>query len=474
MFRALLRERLREKPYPLFCFAEGVIPAASVWTGSRLWVEAFRTAGLVPGDRILLALPPSAAWLQVFVAALWEGLTIALVPPARSGAVIDELMRTVDARTAVVETDGLDYFHADWCAGPVSVPVALRKALHPRVPQARFLLRTSGTESGDGRWIALSDSNVLSVANSHLPHLGLREETSRVLSTLPWSHAFGLGIDLLPAILSGAEVHRDASGGRDIAALLETFGGAGITNFCAVPLTVKRLMATGQGREFLRSLKGGVIGGAPIDEALTEFLRTTRLRVGYGQTEASPGIGLGEPGIFPGARYLGRALGCDLRESGEGSLQFRGANACVGTWAPATGITLLEPGRWQDTGDLVRKTAEGDLFFTGRSDSAFKLANGRRIEPEPLENILRNAFPSAEHLLLFSEGGETLTLASDVPFSCDAVLAHLGSLGKLLDAIYIVPRDVFLYTPKGSPRRGATRDAIQSYMLQSRHGNDSL
>ncbi|MBC8135824.1 MAG: AMP-binding protein, partial [Fibrella sp.] len=210
-FRTLLRERLREKPYPLFCFDEGVIPAASIWTGSRLWVDAFRKAGLRAGDRVVVSLPPSAAWLQVFVAAVWEGLTIALAPTLRSSAMIDSLMHAVDARTAVVTIDGSDYFNADWCSGPLSVPDTMRKTYHPPTPEVRFLLRTSGTESGDGKWVALSEVNVLTVIDSHLPHLGLHEETSRVLTVLPWSHAFGLVIDLLPALLSGAEIHCDSN-----------------------------------------------------------------------------------------------------------------------------------------------------------------------------------------------------------------------------------------------------------------------
>jgi long-subunit acyl-CoA synthetase (AMP-forming) len=380
-------------------------------------------------------------------------------------------MPIVDARTAVTEIDAPGYFPADWCSGPLSVPDTLRRTDHDPTPEVRFLLRTSGTESGEGRWIALSDANVLSVVQSHLPHLGLIEEQSRVLSTLPWSHAFGLVIDLLPALLSGAEIHRDGDSGRDVARLLDLFANAGVTDFCAVPLTVKRLIATEPGREFLRSLHGGVIGGAPIDEALAEFLRTTRLRVGYGQTEASPGIALGEPGVFPRAGYLGRPLGCEVRTSEAGALEFRGGNACTGTWAAHEGFRPLAPERWHDTGDLVEIESGGDMYFVGRTDAAFKLANGRRIEPEPLENRIRSQFPEAEHLLLFSDDGETLTLASDGVVPDVVVSSALGSLGKIVTP-RLVPAELFRYTPKGTLKRRATQDAVRAHVLQSPYGND--
>jgi len=452
--------------YPLFCFAEGVIPAASVWTGSRLWVEAFRAAGLSSGDRIVVALPPSGAWLQVFVAAIWEGLTLALVPEPRSATDVTATMTAADARAAVIpaalpvledaaDTSPRMIFRADPFAGPVSTPGALREVRFAPTPDARFFLRTSGTGSDDGRWIALSDENVLAVVDSHLSRLGLEEETSRVLSALPWSHAFGLVIALLPALLTGAEIHRDPDGGRNVESLLDTFAGAGITDFCAVPLTIKRLVVSERGRDFLRSLRGGVVGGAPVDEAATEFLRATRLRVGYGQTEASPGIALGEPGDFPAARYLGKTLGCETRLR-DGVLLFRGANACYGMWSAQTGLTTLGADRWHDTGDLVTRAPDGDLFFAGRCDSAFKLANGRRIEAELLENALRAEIPGLENLLLYTADGETLEAAADVALDLAAVTAALGSAGRLVCSVRLVAPSSFVYTPKGTLRRAAT------------------
>jgi long-subunit acyl-CoA synthetase (AMP-forming) len=70
---------------------------------------------------------------------------------------------------------------------------APRTAQLPRAPEARFLLRTSGT-GGQRKRIALSDANLFVVLRSHLPILGLKAR-HRLLSTLPWSHAFGLVLE---------------------------------------------------------------------------------------------------------------------------------------------------------------------------------------------------------------------------------------------------------------------------------------
>lgn len=417
---------------------------------------------------MVVALAPCAAWLQVFVAAVWEGLTIALVPEAKSAEELAAIIAATDARTAVCELDNSDYFNADPYAGALSIP-PLRKTRFASTPDARFLLRTSGT-SGDvasgGRWIALSDANVLAVIDSHLPHLALVEETSRppggsrVLSVLPWNHAFGLVIDLLPAVFSGAEIHRDPHGGRDVSALLAMFAQTGITDCSMVPLTAKRFMATDAGLAFLRSLRGGVVGGAPVDAALAAFLSGTRLRVGYGQTEASPGIALGAPGYFPQAGYVGVAVGCETRIGDAGTLLFRGANACVSEWDARTGYVPLVPNDWRDTGDIVTKTSEGDLVFAGRVDSCFKLANGRRIVAEPLENALRGAIPYLENVIVWSADGETLQVASDQPLPRRSVVGALGTLDKLLGTVRVVPTATFAWTPKGTLKRRETLQNI--------------
>ena len=375
--------------------------------------------------------------------------------------------------------EGYAVFTATPYAGAETAPANLRPTRFPPTEGVRFLLKTSGTSqtsrltdgttANGGKWIALSDANILSVINAHLPRLGLVESDSRVLSVLPWSHAFGLIIDLLPAIFAGAEIHRDAHGGRDIPALLGNYTNEGITDCCMVPLVAKRLMETTRGRDFLRSLRGGVVGGAPIDDALTDFLRTTNLRVGYGQTEASPGIALGEPGHFPAPRYLGKPLGCETRvDETTGTLHFRGENACVGTWNPATGYAALDTGDWRDTGDIVTSVqtqfvtnSDGDLIFHGRADAAFKLANGRRIDPEPLETTLRAAFAGVRHALVCADDtGESLTVLADVPLMLADVRAALGGAGKLVSGVRVVPVSAFVVTAKGDLNRAATLLAV--------------
>ena len=63
---------------------------------------------------------------------------------------------------------------------------------------------------------------------------------------------------------------------------------------------------------YLCSLAGGIVGGAPVRGFLRERLERTRLWVGYGQTECSPGATLGRPGEWERDDFLGRPLGCEV------------------------------------------------------------------------------------------------------------------------------------------------------------------
>lgn len=462
-----LYERLRGNPYPLFIFGESVVPAAALWAGARLWTTAFREAGLMPGDRLALIVPPSAAFVQIVIAALWEGLTIAPFPASEN---VPAALGAVDARICLVSGSSFDV-PGVWQAGQVDGPCKigpLRTPRHARTPDARFLLRTSGTTGGDGRWIALSDTGVLSVLDSHLPFLGIEEARTRVLSSLPWHHAFGLLLDLLPSLFAGAEIQRDPQGGRNIPALLDSADAAGTDYFSAVPLTVRRLAETGRGQHFLRRLSGGIVGGAPVDDTLAKFLSETRLRVGYGQTEASPGITIGRPGIWPGAGYLGAPLGCETRiDPARGELFFHGANVYTGIWSAESGLIALPGDRWVATGDIVREEAgTGSLFFLGRVDDAFKLTNGRRIEAGVLEATIKTAC-RFEEAFLSSPDGEYLELrftpaeGEPVP-SKESIATAMGSAGKMLTAVQAVSRSFWSYTPKGVLDRPAVLATISA------------
>jgi len=458
-----LYTRLQGQAYPLTIFEDGIVPAASLWSGARRWVAAFRENGLETGDRLVIALPASPAFIQVLIAGIWEGLTLAFLPPADD---IGNAMTQLDARAGVaLKRDVTAVWTPELCCGPVEGRLPLRAALGPPTPDARFLLRTSGT-TGMPHWVALSDDNLFAVLDSH--RLRLRLEKARLLSVLPWHHAFGLVIELLSALLAGAEIVCDPSHGRDPNHIAQLAREHASTHLFCVPLTIQKIAQLPDGESLLRGL-GGVIGGAPVSALLADLLAETRFQVGYGQTEASPGIALGEPGLWMPST-LGRSVGCRVRLSADSVLEFSGMNACLGLWTER-GLERLDADRWVRTGDLAAQRGQ-DFVFLGRADDCFKLSNGRAIEAGRWEGRLRDAFPELQDALLYTPDGDTLAVgllldATATQPGQEALRAAMCMLGSRLTAVGALRRESCRFTPKGELDRAATRRLLQTVEEQT-------
>ena len=385
--RETLFDALRSRAEPLLVGEGFGIPAASLWTGARTWVNRFRAAGLRPGERVVLALPRSPAFIMAMVAAWWEGLTVCPVPEAQADRA-EDLLGAFDASALIALREGRHVLGPTAAGGASESRFCVRASGAPTEGVA-LIMTTSGT-SGNPTRVALSFSNLLHQLESHTRALGLTR-SDRVLSVLPWHHAFGLLVELWPALLSGASVFTEGSEGRAPESVVRAAEAHEVTWISLVPLQAQSLAETPGGRALLDRV-GGVVGGAPISASLASILRGTRLRVGYGQTEASPGITLGAPGVFV-AGSLGKPLGCETRvEAGE--LLVRGKNVCAGVWRDGA-LRRLDPNRWLETGDLVEETA-GGLVFVGRVDQRFKLSNGKMIDAPSLERAIERVVPGCE------------------------------------------------------------------------------
>jgi acyl-CoA synthetase (AMP-forming)/AMP-acid ligase II len=293
------------------------------------------------------------------------------------------------------------------------------------------------------------------------------------LSVLPLHHAFGLIIDFLPALFAGAEIVRVADYGRNLDALMQTAEVHGITHCSMVPLLAQRLAQSERGRSFLCGLQGGVIGGAPVRAELVPLLRQTRLRVGYGQTEASPGITLGEAGFWT-ANYLGKTLanplGCEVRINADSVLEFRGANACMGAWT-ADGFVPFPPDRWHATGDIVQTSNDAALegyVFVGRADDNFKLSNGRFIPAVHWEHLLKHRIESCVEAMITTLDGEhcTIALLHDNHSSEDALRLIISDVLNIqpyvMATIHNLTREEWCFTPKGSTDRQAMKRLLET------------
>jgi acyl-CoA synthetase (AMP-forming)/AMP-acid ligase II len=492
-WRDFIYRTFRDKATPLFFFPEQTLPAASVWTGLRAWVFALRELSWGLEHKLLLALPPSPSFLYVLFAALWQGVPLAIlpVPDARRQEGLGDLRRDLEKTVALLRPQGVvmpkaleqdSEFASPFALVPDGdgLPVVRQGGAltqgdrRPEMAQASVLLRTSGS-SGSAKWVALTRESIWSVVHSHSLELNWRNP--RVLSILPWGHAFGLVIDLLLAIAADGEIVRDPYGGSRTEELLVLADRQQTTHLSAVPLVMERLASEEAGRRFLRQLQGGVVGGAPVSPSLADFLRHTKLRVGYGQTEASPGITLGRPGEWHGG-FLGRAVGCRVKINNQGELCYRGGNRALG-YVTEEGVQPFGQ-KWHPSGDLVREQGDG-YVFVGRKDERIKLQNGNYISLYQWEQELQQDYPELGEVVLslaFDTGwrlcytgdwskGLARVVSGDKDEDEGATLAKKWrrrfGVGEPVELRWI-PADLLVQNKKGVLLRLQTADRIEQWL----------
>ncbi|MCI0569290.1 MAG: AMP-binding protein [Myxococcaceae bacterium] len=360
-----------------------------------------RQLGLTPGARVVVALPNGPELVSAFLACVKSGLTFVPLSPLLPAEETQRRLAAVGASALLA------------AGSPPRLLQARTEAHSSEGERAAVMLFTSGSEGG-GRPVALSGPALLHVADTHHRELGYAPGTS-ITGYLPWSHSFGFVLELLMGLLYQAWLRSVPS---DV--FPEVVSSAPPQLLFTVPRMLEKL-AEGT----LQALEGGIVGGAPLRGELRMRLGRTRLRVGYGQTECSPGVTLGRPGEWEHDDFLGRPIGCEtlLRQSAEygySELLIRGPNLALGYVEEGQLRPLALSDGWLVTGDLA-SALDGGYVFRGRRDELFKLDNGRMVNPVPLE------VPYGGRILLVGAGGRAVVplARGEIPADFQLSIPHL-------------------------------------------------
>lgn len=140
-----------------------------------------------------------------------------------------------------------------------------------------------------------------------------------------------------------------------------------------------------------------VSGGAIIQPRLTRFFSCVGLDLyeGYGLTECSPLIAV------TNSNKKGRKIGSvgfamraiEVRiDPQTNEIQCRGGNVMKGYYnKPELTAEAIDSEGWFHTGDTGYFDADGYLFITGRTKSMFKTSMGKYINPEVIEEKMKQA-----------------------------------------------------------------------------------
>ncbi|MCS7205557.1 MAG: acyl--CoA ligase [Leptospiraceae bacterium] len=446
-WRNILFDLLKYKSNPILITKETIYTADSLWTLSRLWKELLAKFSLKKGDTILLHLPKSEHLLANIINGLFQSYPLILANPKWD---LWEIKKQTNPKIIITDKNNFEYFSHFMKEKQYEFIRVLNQdfvIIHlpegNNIEEVVFFLRTSGTHSP--KWIGLTNREIFFNINVHSK---IFEEYSIVLSILPWFHSFGLILDLLSTFLKKSYIIIDENHGKDIEYIDFLFEKFLFRHLSMVPLTLEKLIENGY-ESILFHLNSGIIGGAKIPSKYLPLLKNTKLRVGYGQTEAGPGISIGEPGDWEN-NYVGRIL-CDVMISEDGEILYHGDNVYQYELKDGS-IIKYDSNRWVSSGDLGF-LIDDRLYYEGRKSYIFKLKNGRWFNPLLIEEQIKREY-QIDHCIILNDNhvGLIVIFSNDIRTTYLIPLIEktlLYAIRPYIKAIITIQKEEFFKTNKG-------------------------
>jgi len=491
-------------------------------------------AGLRKGDRCVLLAPNSIHWVALDLAAMADGIMVVPLYTRQAPAELATMIR--DAQPALVCSGDATLQRELLAAMPGAAPRTVlldeifaararaavpAKPIRPADADPVAIAYTSGS-SGEPKGVVLNVGNVtymLSCTSARLAQLMAgRAEPDRVFHYLPFCFAgswilllsclsrlseLWLSTDLtrladdlrdaapdyclnVPQVLervrSAVETQLAKRGGLSNkifanakAAALE--GKNGLRRGISLALAEKLLFPAIR-KKLGPNLKALICGSAPLaleTQLFFQMLGIPVLQV-YGLTETTAICTMDDPRrVEPGT--VGPAIpGTEMRLGDRDEILVRGPNVFPGYWnRPEETAKTLANG-WFQTGDQGERTPSGNWRIVGRLKNLLILSSGHNVAPEPLEERLVRAIPSAQQVVLFGHGRSFLTALVTGDVHRDGVEGAIAKLNsglphyRRIRAFHIEPHPLTvergLLTTMGKLRRDAIaaqfRDAIES------------
>ncbi len=148
-----------------------------------------------------------------------------------------------------------------------------------------------------------------------------------------------------------------------------------------------------------------ISGSAPLSMKIAEFFHAIGLVIieGYGLTETSP-ILTANPSDKPKFGTVGKPIpNVEIAIAPDGEILARGPNVMRGYYKREKASADALAGGWFHTGDIGQIDADGYLSITDRKKDLIITSGGKKIAPQPLENLLK-AHPLVAEAVLVGEG----------------------------------------------------------------------
>lgn len=177
----------------------------------------------------------------------------------------------------------------------------------------------------------------------------------------------------------------------------------------------------------------GISGGGALPSSVDRFFSAAGILLleGYGLTETAPVLGVRAqdhpvPGtvgpVFPGTEIkIVDDAGRTLPPGNKGLVLARGPQIMKGYYKkPELTAEMIDSDGWLNTGDLGMLTWDNELKITGRAKDTIVLLGGENVEPNPIEEKLRES-EFVSHAIL---------LGQDQKFLAALLVPEFDSLSK--------------------------------------------
>ncbi|MDO5496890.1 MAG: AMP-binding protein [Alistipes sp.] len=439
---------------------------SDVWARVEDVQAQLMSAGLNPGDKVVLLSGSMPNWGVCYFAATTAGMVVVPILPDFTGEELDKLIAHCEAKALCVSDrlfsklskqtiESLNIVIRTKNLSIISQKVhAEGSKMLPKPEDLAAIIYTSGTTS-QPKGVMLTHYNIASNVSMCYDLFPIDENDS-MLSVLPMAHTYECTLGFLYIFSAGGTVtYLEKQPTASV--LLPALKKVRPTCFLIVPLIIEKvyraqilakftsngfwrwLYSIGFIRRYLHRVAGKKlqkafggkirflgIGGAKLDTQVEQFLLDAKFpyAIGYGLTETAPLVA----GQIPGKCKLGATgpamKGVEVRlddinpETQQGEIVVNSPSAMAGYYKneEATATAFTRDG-WYRTGDLGYIDEDGYIFIKGRLKNMILGPSGENIYPEEIESVINsNAYVSES--LVTEQDGQLVAL---VHFDTDAI-----------------------------------------------------
>lgn len=379
------------------------------------FADALRGAGVAPGDRVAVLLAHGADAAAAFYGAAATGAIVTMLNWLYRPRQVEQVLDSAGVRLLVtsrewlaLQTRGIERDVPQLLAEEVPASGTAEPLDVPGDTPAQINY-TSGSTGGP-KGVVVSHDNLLAGIHTVVDYLGIGPD-DRIASLLPFSFVYGFN-QLNCAVATGASLEIVATAMAP--EIVRTLERTGCTVVAGVPPLWMQLLKVADFQRPLPALRVLTCAGGRLSPEGVRGLRAAqpqaRLFIMYGLTEVFRSTYLPPEEVdahpdsmgraVPGSRvYVVRDDGSLCADGEVGELVHAGPTVALGYWNdPDATARTFRPNPTPDaadpvlaravySGDLVRRDAEGRLYYVGRRDRMIKTL-GFRVSPDEIADVI--------------------------------------------------------------------------------------